>query len=100
MTSISKFDSEVYSEEAYSFTEAEYDEVMSASAVEDEEQDGWQAYGEWSAELEQAQFEASLEARATVQTASGPMLLKRECNHSDCEFSRCKRSQRIGGIDV
>jgi hypothetical protein len=95
MSSISKFDSEIHSEELFPFTEEEYSEVT-AAPIEDE----WTGYSEWSAELEQAQFEASLEARATVQTANGPMLLKRECSHEGCEFSRCKRGQCIEGIDV
>jgi hypothetical protein len=93
MTSISKFDSEVYSEEGYNFTEEEYAEVMAASL------DDYEGYAEWSMELEQAEFEASLEARATVQTADGPQLIKRECSHEDCGFT-CARDTRIGGISI
>jgi hypothetical protein len=94
MTSISKFDSEIYCEELFPFTEEEYSEVM-AAPVEDE----WAGYSDWSAELEQAQFEANLEARATVQTADGPMLIKRECSHKECGFT-CERDTRIGGISI
>jgi hypothetical protein len=97
MTSISKFDSEVYSEELMAgISEAEYDEVMSASAVEDEKFEG---YAEWSAELEQAEFERELGQRATVITERGPMLIKSECAHKGCGFT-CKRDTRIGGISI
>ena len=47
MSEYTKFDSEIYSEELYSVSEQEYDEVMQASAVDD----GWQGYNEWSQEL-------------------------------------------------
>jgi hypothetical protein len=96
MTSISKFDSNVYSEESYPFTEDEYNEVMSASAVEDE---AWQGYSEWSAELEQSEFERELERRATVITERGPMLIKSECAHRGCGFT-CKQAKREGGIEI
>jgi hypothetical protein len=96
MQSINKFDVNVYSEEGYGFTEEEYNEVMAASAVEDEKFEG---YGEWSESLEQAQFDAELEQRATVQTANGPMLIKRECDHKACGFT-CARDTKIGGISI
>jgi hypothetical protein len=48
MTSIPNYLSEVYSEELYSITEQEYDEVMAAPAVDDD----WQGYSEWSKEVE------------------------------------------------
>ena len=95
MQSISKFDSEIHSEEAYPFTEEEYNEVMTAS-LDDEK---WEGYGDWSVELEQSQFEANLDARATVQTANGPILIKRECSHKVCGFT-CARDTRIGGISI
>jgi hypothetical protein len=96
MQQYSKFDSSVYSEELYNFTEQEYDEVMAASL--DDEQ--WQGYSEWSADLEQSAFESSLERRATVQTPHGAMLIKRECSHEDCRADRCKQSVRIGGVEI
>jgi hypothetical protein len=83
------------SEELFHFTEEEYDEVMTAP-VEDE----WTGYSEWSEALEQSAFDADLERRATVMTPNGAILLKRECSHSDCEFSRCKRSIRIEGVEI
>jgi hypothetical protein len=49
MASIPNYLSEVYSEELYSITEQEYDEVMNAPAVTD---DSWQGYGDWSREVE------------------------------------------------
>jgi hypothetical protein len=94
MTSISKFDSEIHSEELFPFTEEEYSEVM-AAPVEDE----WAGYSEWSEALEQSAFDADLERRATVMTPNGAMLLKRECSHKDCG-STCKRDTRIGGISI
>ena len=52
MTSINTFESNVYSEELFAgISEADYNEVMQASAVDD----GWQGYSEWSQELEQGE---------------------------------------------
>ncbi len=48
MASIPNYLSEVYSEELYSISESDYDEVMAAPAVDE----NWQGYGEWSRELE------------------------------------------------
>ena len=49
MTTLSNYLSEVYSEELFAgISEADYVEVMSASAVDD----GWQGYREWSQQLE------------------------------------------------
>jgi hypothetical protein len=97
MQSIPNYLSEVYSEDQYASlpSESEYQEVL-ATSLDDEKYAG---YSEWSAELEQSQFEASLEARATVQTANGPMLIKRECSHKECGFT-CARDTRIGGISI
>ena len=91
MSSIPKFDSEIYSEELHSVTESEYDEVMA---------DGWEGYEVWSADLEQAAFEREQERRSIVNTPHGQLLIKRDCNHSDCKSSRCSREVRIGGIAV
>ena len=50
MTSISKFDSQIHSEEIAPVTsERDYDEVMSLMAEDDE---GFQEYEQWSAENE------------------------------------------------
>jgi hypothetical protein len=95
MTRIPKFDSEIHSEELFPFTEEEYEEVMTAGLGEDRHD-----RSESSAGLEQAQFEAELERRAVVSTPSGAILIKRECSHPECQPSRCKKSQRIGGIEI
>ena len=49
MTSIQNFDTNVYSEETYSVSEQEFDEVMQMMA---DKQSGFEGYGEWSRELE------------------------------------------------
>jgi hypothetical protein len=57
MTSILNFESNVYSEELYSVSEQEYDEVMAANAANN----GWQGYSEWSRDLEQVRVVAESE---------------------------------------
>jgi hypothetical protein len=57
MTSIPNYLSEVYSEELYSITEQEYDEVMSAPAVTD---DSWQGYSDWSEQVERESAPSTL----------------------------------------
>ena len=49
---ISNFESNVYSEELFTVSEAEYDEVMQAIAEESD----WQGYEEFSQELESENF--------------------------------------------
>jgi hypothetical protein len=51
MSAYTKFDSEIYSEELQPVTEQEYDEVMAMIAAESE---GVEAYGEWSAQLDES----------------------------------------------
>jgi hypothetical protein len=63
MTSISKFDSSVYSEETHNVTESEYDEVMQLMADESSEFEG---YAEWSASLESAVVNESENFMATA----------------------------------
>ena len=88
MTSILNFESNVYSEELYAgISEADYNEVMQASAVDD----GWQGYEEWSEEIEQGQI---------VNTPHGDILINRDCSHSTCHTTRCERDVRVGGIAV
>ena len=48
MTSIPNYLSEVYSEDLYSISESDYDEVMAAPAVDD----NWQGYADWSEHVE------------------------------------------------
>jgi hypothetical protein len=52
MSDYNTFDSSVYSEEIYPFTESDYDEVMT---------EGWQGYSKWSRELEQVRVVAESE---------------------------------------
>ena len=88
MTSIPKFDSEIYSEELYPFTEADYNEVMAASAVDD----GWQGYGEWSQEIEGKAWLGSKQFNGN--------LIKKACEHTACPHTRCQREVRVGGIAI
>jgi hypothetical protein len=89
MTSILNFESNVYSEELYSVTEQEFDEVMQAIA---EESQGFQGYGEWSQEIE-------IEAWKGSKEVSG-LLIKKACEHSTCPHTRCAKAVRIGGIEI
>ena len=47
---IDNFQTTVYSEELFTVSEAEHDEVLAMIAAESE---GFEGYGEWSAQLEQ-----------------------------------------------
>ena len=88
MTTLSNYLTEVYSEELFAgISEADYAEVMQASAVDD----GWQGYREWSTELEQGQV---------VDTPRGQILVNRDCSHAACRSTRCERDVRVGGIAV
>ena len=88
MTSITKFDSEIYSEELYPFTEADYNEVMQASAVDDD----FAGYGEWSRELESEAWQRSKDVNG--------ILIKKACEHTACPHTRCAKSLRVGGIEI
>ena len=88
MTSISNFDSNVYSEELHTISESEYDEVMQAMA---EESDDFQGYGEWSQELEQGTI---------TNTPHGPILINRDCSHKECTTTRCMRGATYQGIAI
>ena len=90
MTSISKFDSQIYSEEIAPVTsEREYDEVMSLMA---EDESGWQGYEDWSRENEESAWRGSKEING--------ILIKKQCEHTHCPHTRCARSLRIGGIEI
>ena len=83
---INRFDSTVYSEELFAgISEADYAEVMNASAGD------FEGYGEWSVELEQGQM---------VDTPHGPILIKKACSRKECRTTRCERDVRVGGISV
>jgi hypothetical protein len=88
MTSINNFETSVYSEELFAgISEADYAEVMQASAVDD----GWQGYGEWSQELEQGE---------RVNTPHGQILINRDCSHTTCKTTRCERGATYEGIAI
>ena len=53
MTTLSPFDSRIQCEELSPVSESEFDEVMQMIA---EEAEGFEVYGEWSAELESENF--------------------------------------------
>jgi hypothetical protein len=89
MTSIPKFDSEIYSEELYTVTESEYDEVMSLMA---EDESGWQGYEYWSRENEETAWEGSRKIDG--------ILIKKACEHTHCPHTQCAKAVRIGGIEI
>lgn len=85
---LDQFLSTVYSEELFAgISEADYDEVMNASTVEDE----WQGYSEWSQELEQGQI---------VDTPRGQILINRDCSHRTCLTTRCEMGATYQGIAI
>jgi hypothetical protein len=86
MTSISNFESNVYSEELHSVSESEYDEVMQMMTDDD-----FEGYGEWSVELEQGEI---------VKTAQGPILINRDCSHKECTTTRCMKGASYQGIAI
>jgi hypothetical protein len=88
MTSINTFESNVYSEELFAgISEADYNEVMQARAVDD----GWQGYSEWSIELEQGEV---------TNTPHGAILMNRDCSHVECKTTRCSKGASFEGIAI
>jgi hypothetical protein len=73
MTSIPKFDSEIYSEESYPITELEHDEVMRLMAEE--------GYHDFSRELEQ-QLDEQEAWKGSKRF--NEVLIKKACEHSTC----------------
>jgi hypothetical protein len=88
MTSISQFESNVYSEEIYSVSEQDFDEVMQMIGAENEALEG---YGEWSQELEQGTI---------TDTPHGPILINRDCPHKECLTTRCSKGATFQGIAI
>jgi hypothetical protein len=85
---LNQFLSTVYSEEIYAgISEADYNEVMNASTVEDE----WQGYSEWSQELEQGEV---------IETQHGAILINRSCSHVACKTTKCERGATFEGIAI
>jgi hypothetical protein len=95
-----------YSDEFITVDPHEYDEVQRLMAEEDS---GWSAYNEWAsllepteqaAALEQYAFERHQEQISTININGAPILINRDCNHSDCKSSRCSREVRLAGIAI
>ena len=86
MTSISNFDSTVYSEEIYSVSEQEFDEVMQ---MIDDERDEFAGYAEWSASLEASPVIVA-ESENFIAYSDGRVTHKPEP----------KSNGRIGGIEI
>ena len=88
MTILKNYLSEVYSEELFAgISEADYNEVMNASAVDDE----WQGYSEWSQELEQG---------TVIDTPKGQILYNKDCSHTACRTTRCEKGAAYQGIAI
>ena len=88
MTSISQFDSNVYSEEIYSVSEQDFDDVMQMMA---DEPNDFEGYCDWSQELEQGTI---------ISTPRGEILINKECSHSTCTTTRCDKAQSYKGIAI
>jgi hypothetical protein len=83
---LNQFLSTVYSEELYAgINDADYAEVMNASATD------YEGYAEWSTELEQGEV---------IDTPHGAILMNRECSHKGCLTTRCERGQSYEGIAI
>ncbi len=74
-------------------------EELAAANAED-----FEGYSEWSEDLEAIRL-AEEEAKAwdgaqpVVLDDGAEVLIKRECTHKECGF-KCKKSVRIGGIEI
>lgn len=84
----------------------EHERELAALLAEDESS---RAYNEWAnqleeteraAALEQYAFERKQERLSTVNVNGSQILIRRDCNHSDCASSQCKRAVRLGGIAI
>jgi hypothetical protein len=85
---LSQFDTTIYSEEIYSVSESDYNEVMQMMGAENEALEG---YGEWSQELEQGTI---------TDTPHGPILINRDCAHKECATTRCMKGATFQGIAI
>lgn len=85
---LSQFDTTIYSEEIYSVSEPDFDEVMQMIGAENEALEG---YGEWSQELEQGTI---------ISTPHGEILINKECSHSTCTTTRCMKGATYQGIAI
>ena len=87
--SINNFDVNVYSEELHQVSESEYDEVMMLMAEDENE---WQGYSEWAADVESAAWNGAKEFNG--------VMVKKQCEHQDCSHFRCEKNLRLGGIEI
>jgi hypothetical protein len=78
---INQFDLNVYSEEFFNVTEADYDAVMA---------DSFEGYEDWSRELEAWHGSKPV----------GDVLVKKACEHATCSHFRCSRNLRVGAIAI
>jgi hypothetical protein len=85
MTSISNFESNVYSEELAVVTEEEFDSVMQLMA---EDSDRFEGYAEWS---------ASLEAGVVAESSN---FIAYEGGKVEYKGAALKSNGRIGGIEI
>jgi hypothetical protein len=86
MTSINTFESNVYSEELFAgISEADYNEVMNASATD------YEGYSEWSEAVEQGEVK---------ETQHGAILYNKECSHASCKTTRCNKGASFEGIAI
>jgi hypothetical protein len=89
MTSIPKFDPEIYSKESYPVTESSYDEVIRLMAEE--------GYHEFSLELGQ---ELNEQEAWKGSKRFNEVLIKKACEHSTCPHTRCAKAVKVGGIEI
>ena len=89
MSEYNRFLDHVYSDELITVDPDEFDEVQQMMAEE--------GYHEFSVELEQQLDEQ--QAWNGSKQFSG-ILIKKVCEHTSCPHTQCKRSQRIGGIEI
>ncbi|MGA9770311.1 MAG: hypothetical protein WBV94_14830 [Blastocatellia bacterium] len=83
---LNQFLSNVYSEELFTgISEADYNEVMNASAAD------YEGYAEWSTELEQG---------TVIDTPRGQILINRDCSHAACKTTKCERGATFEGIAI
>lgn len=88
MSGYNKFEAERYSEELYSVTEEEHDEVMRLMAEE--------GYQDWSEEFETELEESAWQGSKPV----AGVLIKKACEHPACSHFKCERGLRMGGIEI
>ena len=88
MSGYNKFEFERYSEELFSVSEQEHDEVVRLMAEE--------GYQEWSEELEN-ELESS--AWRGAKPVAG-VLIKKACEHPTCPHYKCERGLRMGGVEL